>query len=114
VARDRKDCTKKVVALKPRAACSPVRSRSWVVDPDEIRSTQRSEIPVFLCNAGGPDIWLLTPAAKSLGTTRERAWLDRNAHGVVTYRVGLSANWLDNDEFGDAYVFGRPVTIEVP
>jgi hypothetical protein len=33
---------------------------------------------------------------------------------VVTYRVGLSTNRLDNEEFGDAYGFGRPVTIEVP
>jgi hypothetical protein len=31
-----------------------------------------------------------------------------------TYRIGISANWLDDPHFGDVYVFSRPVTVSVP
>jgi len=51
---------------------------------------------------------------ESLGATREGAWLDRPGPGTWTYRIGLSANWLNDEQYGDTYVFSRPVTIQRP
>jgi hypothetical protein len=58
-----------------------------------------------------PDNCLLAGNAKLLGTTVEGAWLDRPPAGTWTYRVGLTANWLDDPQFGDVYVFSRAVTL---
>ena len=49
-----------------------------------------------------------------LGTTRAGAWLDRPPPGRWTYRVGLSANWLNDPSQGDVYAFGPHVVIDVP
>ncbi len=34
--------------------------------------------------------------------------------GTWTYRVGVSANWLDDVRLGDVYVVSDPVTVTVP
>ncbi len=61
-----------------------------------------------------PDSCLLSAAATPVGTARRGAWLDRPGRGTWTYRIGLSANWLNDPQFGDAYVFSRATTITVP
>ncbi len=58
---------------------------------------------------GAPEPCLLY--GQPLGTTREGAWLDRPGPGAWTYRIGVSANWLNDEELGDAYVFSQPITI---
>jgi hypothetical protein len=69
----------------------------------------------LVCRVGGkaPDNCLLSYAAESIGTTRQGAWLDHPGPGAWIYRVGLSANWLDDPQFGDVYVFSRPVTVTI-
>jgi len=70
----------------------------------------------LVCRVGSsaPDNCLLSGNAQSLGTTRQGAWLDRPESGTWVYRVGLSANWLNDPQFGDVYVFSRPVTVSIP
>ena len=67
----------------------------------------------LVCRVGAsaPDNCLLSFAAQSLGATHQGAWLDRPEPGTWIYRVALSANWLNDPQFGDAYVFSRPVTV---
>jgi hypothetical protein len=62
--------------------------------------------------SGVPDVCLLT--GTSQGTTREGTWLDRPGPGRWTYRIGLSANWLNDPTLGDVYVFSRPVDLRLP
>jgi hypothetical protein len=69
----------------------------------------------LVCRVGAkaPDNCLLSPAAQSIGTTRGRSWPDAPGAGTWIYRVGLSANWLNDPGFGDVYLFSRPVTVSV-
>jgi len=60
-----------------------------------------------------PDNCLLSDASKSLATLREGAYLDRPGPGTWTYRVALYANWLNDEELGDPYVFTPPATVRV-
>lgn len=39
---------------------------------------------------------------------------DRPGQGTWTYRIGVSANWLDEPRLGDVYVVSPPVTVTVP
>lgn len=48
-----------------------------------------------------------------LGTTSSRNWVDRPPPGRWTYRVGLSANWLDDQSLGDVLLLSRSVTVTV-
>jgi hypothetical protein len=50
----------------------------------------------------------------TVNVTREGAQFDKPGRGRWTYRVGLSANWLDDPTAGDAYVLTPPVTIRGP
>jgi hypothetical protein len=55
-----------------------------------------------------------TMLATRVGTTRTTSFVDASApKGTWMYRIGATANWLDNPQFGDVYVFSRglPVTI---
>jgi hypothetical protein len=47
-------------------------------------------------------------------TTRATSFVDSPGPGTWTYRVGVSANWLDDPELGDVYVLSEPVTATVP
>jgi hypothetical protein len=49
----------------------------------------------------------------SVGTTRGQMFVDHPGPGVWMYRIGVSANWLDDVSFGDVTVISRPVTVTV-
>jgi hypothetical protein len=46
---------------------------------------------------------------QQIGTTRLPEFVDHPGAGTWTYRIGITANWLNNPQFGDPYVFSRPV-----
>jgi hypothetical protein len=46
--------------------------------------------------------------------TRANSYVDRPGNGTWTYRIGVSANWLDDERLGDVYVVSRPATVTVP
>ena len=50
----------------------------------------------------------------ALGATNGTTYLDRPGSGEWTYRVGVSANWLNNPAYGDVYVVSPPVSVKVP
>jgi hypothetical protein len=62
--------------------------------------------------ANAPD--LCTLYADRVGTTRTTAFVDRPGAGTWTYRIGETANWVDNPKFGDVYVFSRALSAHVP
>jgi len=47
-------------------------------------------------------------------TTHATSYVDRPGAGTWTYRIGVSANWLDDVKLGDVYVVSPPVTVTVP
>jgi hypothetical protein len=44
-----------------------------------------------------------------LGITRDRSYVDGSPEPGVTYRIGVAANWLDDQEQGDVMVLSPPV-----
>ncbi|HZO61715.1 MAG TPA: glycosyltransferase family 39 protein [Gaiellaceae bacterium] len=48
-----------------------------------------------------------------LSTTSDRRYVDRPPPGRWTYRVGLSANWVDDTTLGDVILVSEPVTVTV-
>jgi hypothetical protein len=54
-------------------------------------------------------LYLDAPAA-----TRTASFSDRPGRGTWTYRVGVSANWLNDPRYGDVYVVSPPVTATIP
>ena len=48
-----------------------------------------------------------------LATTRRTAMVDRPGPGTWTYRIGVSANYLDDPRLGDVFEVSRPVTVTV-
>jgi hypothetical protein len=50
---------------------------------------------------------------QEVGRTREGELLDRPARGDWTYRVGLAANYLDDEGRGDPLVLSRPLNVSV-
>jgi hypothetical protein len=49
-----------------------------------------------------------------LSATRTTRYIDRPQPGRWTYRVTLSANWIDDPSLGDALVISEPANVEVP
>jgi hypothetical protein len=49
-----------------------------------------------------------------LATTREAAWHDVPPPGRWTYRVGIAANWVDDEGRGDTLLLGAPLTVTIP
>jgi hypothetical protein len=47
-------------------------------------------------------------------STRSTSLVDHPGSGTWSYRVAVSANWLNNDRLGDVYVLSEPVVITVP
>jgi hypothetical protein len=63
--------------------------------------------PDVTCSgSGGADVCALKGTA--LGTTRSTSFVDREP-GRWSYRVGVSANWLDDVHGGDVYLVSPPV-----
>lgn len=63
--------------------------------------------------ANVPDQCSLTGDTQAISTTRTGSFVDTPGPGRWFYRVGVSANWLDDPNFGDVYVFSKPVLAEV-
>jgi hypothetical protein len=51
--------------------------------------------------------------SQKLATTRTTDFVDRPGTGTWTYRVGVSANWLNDTNYGDVYVFSRPLVFTI-
>jgi hypothetical protein len=52
-------------------------------------------------------------AMNTAATTHATSYVDHPGKGTWTYRIGVSANWLDDDKLGDVYVVSRPITVSV-
>jgi hypothetical protein len=50
---------------------------------------------------------------QSPGTTRAPVFVDHPGRGNWTYRIGIAANWLNDERLGDVYVISPPVTVSV-
>jgi hypothetical protein len=42
------------------------------------------------------------------------SFVDDPGRGTWTYRIGVSANWLNDLQLGDDYVISPPVTVRIP
>ena len=49
-----------------------------------------------------------------VGSVRTTSFDDKPGAGTWTYRIGVSANWLNDLRLGDVYVLSPPATIVVP
>ncbi len=70
------------------------------------RATHSGGFPDMVCELRGVDRCELR--SETLGTTRERHWLDRDPPADAVYRVGVAANWLDETDRGDVFVISPP------
>ncbi len=52
-------------------------------------------------------------ALQDLGVTRTPHFVDKPGSGRWTYRIGVSANWLDDPTYGDVYVMSSAVVSSV-
>ena len=60
----------------------------------------------FVCNRHGVDRCELR--AETLTVTRDREYVDRDPPADATYRVGVAANWLDDETRGDVFAISQP------
>jgi hypothetical protein len=49
-----------------------------------------------------------------VGVARAATFVDRPGAGTWIYRIGVSANWLNDLAYGDVTVLSQPVTVTVP
>jgi hypothetical protein len=49
----------------------------------------------------------------SIGVTKGQSFVDRPGPGTWTYRIGVAANWLDDQSLGDVTVISTPVSVTV-
>src|SRR6185437_10728673 len=49
-----------------------------------------------------------------VAATTSSSYDDQPGPGTWTYRIGVSANWLNDPRLGDVYVLSPPVTVMVP
>ena len=52
-------------------------------------------------------------AMQALASTRATSFVDHPGPGPWTYRIGVSANWLNDFGLGDVYVVSKPLTVTV-
>jgi hypothetical protein len=79
-----------------------------------LSTVYRTKSPVdVLCGPvhNAPDLCQLY--SQKLGTTRASQLVDTPGPGTWTYRVGTTANWLNDLELGDVYVVGPSLTVTV-
>ena len=99
----------------------PRRRASGFRGPRRGRARRRSSIACFR-KEGPADVFCAgTRAADQCrlypdltAATRGTSYVDRPGKGTWTYRIGVSANWLDDERLGDVYVVSRPETVTVP
>jgi hypothetical protein len=88
--------------------------RSPAVYPDPTNPNDRKAVEGVACrprtNGSAADCRMFMTR---LGATRTGSWTDRPAPGRWTYRVTLSANWVDDPQRGDALMVSTPVTVTV-
>lgn len=51
---------------------------------------------------------------ESRAATKTTSFVDNPGHGTWTYRIGVSANWLNDPQLGDDYVVSPPVIARIP
>ena len=66
-----------------------------------------------LCEESPGDAPRCTIEMEEVGRTREPRFVDRAPQGTWTYRIGLAANWRDDESAGDAFVISRPLNVRV-
>jgi hypothetical protein len=49
-----------------------------------------------------------------IGISRAREWVDRAPAGEWVYRIGVAANWRDDELLGDVLLLSPPVRVTVP
>lgn len=69
------------------------------------------EGPDIDCGTSGETAWYCIEKGVPIATTRERTYLDASPPGSATYRIGIGANWADDPEAGDVFVFSPPVAV---
>jgi hypothetical protein len=68
----------------------------------------------LLCESrhGGAD--KCTIEMDQVATSREPRWHEAPPTGRWTYRVGIAANWVDDEARGDTLILSRPLTVTIP
>jgi hypothetical protein len=66
-----------------------------------------------LCEPSPGDAPRCTIEMEEVGRTREPRFLDPAPRGTWTYRIGVAANWRDDEGAGDAFVISRPLNVRV-
>jgi hypothetical protein len=61
----------------------------------------------MICEPRGPDRCELR--SETLVTTRERRYVDPDPPADAIYRIGVAANWLDDETRGDVFALSPPV-----
>jgi hypothetical protein len=65
-----------------------------------------SSFPDLVCEPRGGDQCQLR--AETLDTVRDRRYVDPNPPPDATYRIGVAANWLDDETRGDVFAVSPP------
>jgi hypothetical protein len=66
----------------------------------------------LLCESRHGGAAKCTVEMDQVATTREARWFDNPEVGRRwTYRIGVAANWVDDEQLGDALIVSKPVTV---
>jgi hypothetical protein len=107
-------------AFHPKVAVS---GSSVRLDWQSVRSRAGATTYTIYRRSGPADVFcgpvknapdLCTLYADRVGTTSTTAFVDHPPKGTWTYRIGLTANWLDDPNAGDVYLFSRRLNVQVP
>jgi hypothetical protein len=89
--------------------------RSRRIAPDPSNPDQRVATEGVSCRRVGSGSSVdCTVYMTRLSATRTTRYIDRPPPGRWTYRVTLSANWVDDPSLGDALVISEPANVTVP
>jgi hypothetical protein len=104
-------------AIEPKAVSGPNGvTLSWRAQPERaaavfyriFRGNQRDVACGGRLNNAADDCRLYT---NQIGVTRATTFDDHPPAGTWSYRVGVSANWLNDTSLGDVFVLSTPVTV---
>jgi hypothetical protein len=99
-----------------------VNGRSVRLRWNPVRSSAGATTYTIYRRAGPVDVFcgpirnapdLCTLYADVVGTTRATSFVDHPSHGTWTYRIGMTANWLDDPHAGDVYLFSRRLVVDL-